>query len=158
MIDADAVAKVESHVADAVAHGAVVLHGGNRHARGGFFYEPTVLTGVTAAMAVTREETFGPVTPLIRFTEEQDAIRSANDTEFGLAAYLFARDAERIWRVGAALEAGMVGINTGLISNEVAPFGGIKESGIGGEGSVYGIEEFLELKYLAWEGAHTTHP
>ncbi|MFG2966969.1 NAD-dependent succinate-semialdehyde dehydrogenase [Streptomyces sp. NPDC048288] len=155
LIDEDAVAKVEAHVADAVAKGAEVLHGGRRHARGGLFYEPTVLTGVTSAMAVTREETFGPLTPLIRFTGEQDAVRAANDTEFGLAAYLFARDAERVWRVGAALEAGMVGINTGLISNEIAPFGGVKQSGTGREGSVYGIEEFLELKYLAWEGAGT---
>ncbi|MFK0109026.1 NAD-dependent succinate-semialdehyde dehydrogenase [Streptomyces sp. NPDC091217] len=155
LIDEEAVAKVEAHVADAVGKGAEVLQGGRRHARGGLFYEPTVLTGVTAAMAVTREETFGPVTPLIRFTGEQDAVRAANDTEFGLAAYLFARDAERIWRVGAALEAGMVGVNTGLISNEIAPFGGVKQSGTGREGSVYGIEEFLELKYLAWEGAGT---
>ncbi|MFI6245968.1 NAD-dependent succinate-semialdehyde dehydrogenase [Streptomyces sp. NPDC051016] len=155
LIDEDAVAKVEAHVADAVAKGAEVLHGGRRHARGGLFYEPTVLTGVTSDMAVTREETFGPLTPLIRFTGEQDAVRAANDTEFGLAAYLFARDAERVWRVGAALEAGMVGINTGLISNEIAPFGGVKQSGTGREGSVYGIEEFLELKYLAWEGAGT---
>ena len=158
LIDEDAVVKVESHVADAVGHGAVVLHGGKRHTRGGLFYEPTVLAGVTSAMAVTREETFGPVTPLIRFTTEEEAIHSANDTEFGLAAYLFAKDAERIWRVGAALEAGMVGINTGLISNEIAPFGGVKQSGIGREGSVHGIDEFLELKYLAWEGAHTPHP
>ncbi|WP_455569056.1 NAD-dependent succinate-semialdehyde dehydrogenase [Streptomyces griseoruber] len=157
LIDENAVAKVESHVADALAHGAVVLQGGRRHARGGLFYEPTVLTGVTAGMAVTREETFGPVTPLVRFTDESDAIRWANDTEFGLAAYLFAKDAERIWRVAAALEAGMVGINTGLISNETAPFGGVKQSGIGREGSVYGIDEFLELKYLAWEGAKTPH-
>ncbi|MFG3296255.1 NAD-dependent succinate-semialdehyde dehydrogenase [Streptomyces sp. NPDC048179] len=155
LIDEDAVAKVEAHVADAVAKGAEVLHGGRRHARGGLFYEPTVLTGVTSDMTVTREETFGPLTPLIRFTGEQDAVRAANDTEFGLAAYLFTRDAERVWRVGAALEAGMVGINTGLISNEVAPFGGVKQSGTGREGSVYGIEEFLELKYLAWEGAGT---
>nr|WP_323186207.1 NAD-dependent succinate-semialdehyde dehydrogenase [Streptomyces canus] len=156
LIDEDAVAKVESHVADAVAHGAVVLHGGRRHPRGDLFYEPTVLTGVTADMAVTREETFGPVTPLVRFTDESDAVRMANDTEFGLAAYLFAKDAGRIWRVAAALEAGMVGINTGLISNETAPFGGVKQSGIGREGSVYGLDEFLELKYLAWEGAKTT--
>ncbi|MFG2957821.1 NAD-dependent succinate-semialdehyde dehydrogenase [Streptomyces sp. NPDC048291] len=157
LIDEDAVAKVEAQVADAVGHGAEVLHGGRRHARGGLFYEPTVLAGVTAGMAVTREETFGPVTPLIRFTDEQDAVRAANDTESGLAAYLFARDAERVWRIGAALEAGMVGVNTGLISNEVAPFGGVKQSGTGREGSVYGIEEFLELKYLAWEGAGTPH-
>ncbi|MFJ8494511.1 aldehyde dehydrogenase family protein [Streptomyces sp. NPDC094038] len=129
LIDEDAVAKVEAQVADAVGHGAEVLHGGRRHARGGLLYEPTVLTGVTAAMAVTREETFGPVTPLIRFTDEQDAVRAANDTESGLAAYLFARDTERIWRIGAALEAGMVGVDTGLISNEVAPFGGVQAVG-----------------------------
>jgi succinate-semialdehyde dehydrogenase/glutarate-semialdehyde dehydrogenase len=104
-------------------------------------------------MLVTREETFGPVTPLVRFKHEADAVRMANDTEFGLAAYLFTRDAERTWRVAAALEAGMVGVNTGLISNEIAPFGGVKQSGLGREGSVYGIDEYLETKYLAWEGA-----
>ncbi|MDQ0578023.1 NAD-dependent succinate-semialdehyde dehydrogenase [Streptomyces rishiriensis] len=158
LIDEDAVAKVEAHVADAVAHGAVVMQGGKRHARGGLFYEPTVLAGVTAEAVITREETFGPVTPLVRFTDEQEAVRMANDTEFGLAAYLFAKDAERIWRVGAALVAGMVGINTGLISNEIAPFGGVKQSGLGREGSVYGLDEYLELKYLAWEGAKTPHP
>ncbi|GAA0984146.1 NAD-dependent succinate-semialdehyde dehydrogenase [Acrocarpospora macrocephala] len=153
LIDADAIAKVESHVADAVAKGATVLQGGARHPRGELFYQPTVLTGVTDDMAVTKEETFGPVAPLVRFTDEQEAIRQANDTEFGLAAYLYTRDPERIWRVSAALEAGMVGINTGLISNEVAPFGGVKQSGIGREGSIYGIDEYLELKYLAWHGA-----
>ncbi|MFE0679099.1 NAD-dependent succinate-semialdehyde dehydrogenase [Streptomyces sp. NPDC058867] len=155
LIDSSAVSKVEAHVADAVARGATVLRGGRRHERGGLFYEPTVLTDVTTEMAVTREETFGPVAPLVRFTEEADALRMANDTQFGLAAYVFTRDGERAWRVGAALETGMVGINTGLISNEVAPFGGVKQSGLGREGSVYGIEEFLELKYLAWEGAGT---
>jgi succinate-semialdehyde dehydrogenase/glutarate-semialdehyde dehydrogenase len=112
-----------------------------------------VLAGVTQAMLVAREETFGPITPLIRFTDEAEVIGWANDSEFGLAAYLFSRDAERIWKTAAALEAGMVGINTGLISDEVAPFGGIKQSGIGREGSVYGIDEYLEIKYLAWEGA-----
>jgi succinate-semialdehyde dehydrogenase / glutarate-semialdehyde dehydrogenase len=153
LIDAEALAKVEKHVADATAKGATALVGGDRHVRGGNFYQPTVLAGVTAEMAVTKEETFGPVTPLVRFADEHEAVRMANDTEFGLAAYLYARDAERIWRVSAALEAGMVGINTGLISNEVAPFGGVKQSGLGREGSIYGIEEFLEPKYLAWENA-----
>ncbi|WP_329343447.1 NAD-dependent succinate-semialdehyde dehydrogenase [Streptomyces sp. NBC_01352] len=153
LIDEDAVAKVDHHVADARTRGATVLCGGARHPRGGLFYQPTVLAGITAEMAITREETFGPVTPLQRFTDETEAVELANDTEFGLAAYLYARDAERIWRVGAALEAGMVGINTGLISNEVAPFGGVKQSGLGREGSVYGISEYLEPKYLAWEGA-----
>lgn len=153
LIDEDALAKVEAHVADAVAKGARVETGGARHARGGLFYQPTVLSGVSQEMLVCREETFGPVAPLIRFADEADAIRTANDTEFGLAAYLFAGNAERIWRVAAALEAGMVGINTGLISNEIAPFGGIKQSGLGREGSIYGIGEYLELKYLAWEGA-----
>jgi succinate-semialdehyde dehydrogenase/glutarate-semialdehyde dehydrogenase len=117
------------------------------------FFQPTVLADVDSTMRITREETFGPVTPLIRFEDESDAIRMANDTEFGLAAYLFTRDAERTWRVSAALEAGMIGINTGLISNEIAPFGGVKQSGLGREGSVYGIDEYMEMKYLAWEGA-----
>ncbi|GAA2219608.1 NADP-dependent succinate-semialdehyde dehydrogenase [Nonomuraea monospora] len=153
LIDTDAMTKVETHVADAVQKGATVLLGGTRHPRGGNYYSPTVLGDVTARMTITREETFGPVIPLVRFTDESEAVRMANDTEFGLAAYLYARDAERIWRVSAALEAGMVGVNTGLISNEVAPFGGVKQSGLGREGSVYGIEEFLELKYLAWENA-----
>lgn len=153
LIDEAAIAKVEEHIADAVAGGATLAQGGKRHPRGGLFFEPAVLTGVTQDMLICREETFGPVAPLIRFTEEEEVIRMANDTEFGLAAYLFAKDAARIWRVSAALEAGMVGINTGLISNEVAPFGGIKQSGLGREGSIYGIDEYLELKYLAWHGA-----
>lgn len=153
LIDPDAIAKVEAHIADAVSKGATVLQGGQRHERGGLFFQPTVLTGVSQNMRVAQEETFGPVAPLIRFSDEAEAIRMANDTEFGLAAYLFATDAARIWRVSAALEAGMVGINTGLISNEVAPFGGIKQSGLGREGSIYGIDEYLEVKYLAWEGA-----
>jgi succinate-semialdehyde dehydrogenase/glutarate-semialdehyde dehydrogenase len=153
LIDATAVAKVEAHVADATGGGARVRCGGSRHERGGLFFQPTVLTDVVPGMLVTREETFGPLLPLIRFTDEADAVRMANDTEFGLAAYLFTRDAERTWRVAAALETGMVGINTGLISTEVAPFGGIKQSGLGREGSVYGIDEYLEMKYLAWEGA-----
>jgi succinate-semialdehyde dehydrogenase/glutarate-semialdehyde dehydrogenase len=153
LIDEAALAKVEEHVADALGGGAKVIAGGNRHARGGLFYTPTVLTGVTRDMKVCREETFGPIAPLIRFEREEDAIAMANDTEFGLAAYLFSESAQRIWRVAAAIESGMVGINTGLISNEVAPFGGVKQSGLGREGSIYGIEEYLEIKYLAWQGA-----
>jgi succinate-semialdehyde dehydrogenase/glutarate-semialdehyde dehydrogenase len=153
LIDEAAVAKVEAHIADAVEQGGRIAQGGKRHARGGSFFEPTVLTDVTEHMLICREETFGPVAPLVRFTDESDAVRMANATEFGLAAYLFSRDAGRIWRVSAALEAGMVGINTGAISNEVAPFGGVKQSGLGREGSIYGLDEYLELKYLAWSGA-----
>jgi len=153
LIDADAVAKVEEHVADAVARGAVVAQGGARHERGGNFFQPTVICNVESGMRITREETFGPVAPIVRFRDEAEAIAMANATEYGLAAYLFASDARRVWRVSAAIEAGMVGINTGLISNEVAPFGGVKQSGLGREGSIYGIDEYLELKYLAWEGA-----
>jgi succinate-semialdehyde dehydrogenase/glutarate-semialdehyde dehydrogenase len=153
LIDEAAVLKVEAHVADARARGARVVEGGGRHELGGLFFQPTVIRDVTADMLVCREETFGPVAPVVRFADEAEAIRLANDTEFGLAAYLFAKDSERIWRVSAALECGMIGINTGLISNEVAPFGGVKQSGLGREGSVYGIEEYLEMKYLAWEGA-----
>ncbi|MFC4063534.1 NAD-dependent succinate-semialdehyde dehydrogenase [Actinoplanes subglobosus] len=151
LIDDAAVAKVSEHIADAIAQGASLLTGGTHDGR---FYQPTVLAGVVQGMQVTREEIFGPVLPLIRFDDEAEAIRLANDTEFGLAAYLFTRDAARTWRVAAAIEAGMVGINTGLISNEIAPFGGIKQSGLGREGSVYGIDEYLETKYLAWEGAN----
>ena len=153
LIDAAGVAKVDEHVQDAVAKGATVTFGGRPSEAGALFYEPTVLTEVTQDMLIAHEETFGPITPLIRFDDEADAIRMANDTEFGLASYLFSADASRIWRVAAAIEAGMVGINTGLISNEVAPFGGIKQSGVGREGSVYGIDEYLEIKYLSWEGA-----
>jgi len=152
LIDDRAVEKVESHIRDATAKGASVLVGGKRHALGGRFFEPTVLTGVTPAMAIAREETFGPVAPLFHFNSEADAIALANDTEFGLAAYFYGRDIGRIWRVAEALEYGIVGINTGLISTEVAPFGGVKESGIGREGSKYGIEEFLEIKYLCMGG------
>jgi len=148
LIDDRAVEKVESHIADATAKGAKVLVGGTRHALGGRFFEPTILTGVTPAMAVAREETFGPVAPLFRFTDEAEAIRLANDTEFGLAAYFYGRDVGRVWRVAEALEYGIVGINTGIISSEAAPFGGVKESGLGREGSKYGIEDFLEIKYL----------
>jgi succinate-semialdehyde dehydrogenase/glutarate-semialdehyde dehydrogenase len=122
--------------------------GGKRHALGGLFFEPTILTDVTPAMKVTREETFGPVSPLFRFKTDDEAIRLANDTEFGLASYFYARDLGRVWRVAEALESGIVGINTGLISTAEAPFGGVKESGLGREGSKYGIDEFLEIKYL----------
>src|SRR5262249_48068920 len=150
LIDEKAVEKVESHIADATAKGATVLTGGHRLT--GRFFEPTVVTGVTPAMAVAREETFGPVAPIFRFATEADAVALANDTEFGLAAYFYGRDVGRIWRVAEALEYGIVGINTGLISTEVAPFGGVKESGLGREGSKYGIEEFLEVKYLCFGG------
>jgi succinate-semialdehyde dehydrogenase / glutarate-semialdehyde dehydrogenase len=152
LIDDKAVEKVEAHIRDATSKGAAVRVGGKRHARGGRFFEPTVLTGVTPAMAVAREETFGPVAPVFRFASDADAIRLANATEFGLAAYFYGRDIGRIWRVAEALEYGIVGINTGLISTEVAPFGGVKESGLGREGSKYGLEEFLEIKYLCMGG------
>jgi succinate-semialdehyde dehydrogenase/glutarate-semialdehyde dehydrogenase len=150
LINAAGLAKVEAHVADALAKGARVLCGGARHERGGNFFQPTVLADVTPTMQVAREETFGPVAPLFRFTTEAEAVAMANDTEFGLAAYFFSRDVGRSWRVGEALEYGMVGINSGLISTEVAPFGGIKQSGLGREGSKYGIEEYLEIKYLCF--------
>lgn len=152
LIDENAVAKVEEHVSDAVAKGAKVVVGGKRHTLGGLFYEPTVLANVTTAMKVTVEETFGPVAPVFRFKTEQEAIAMANDTEFGLASYFYARDIGRVWRVAEAIESGMVGINVGIISNEVAPFGGVKQSGLGREGSKYGIEEFLEVKYLCMGG------
>jgi len=148
LIDADAVTKVEEHLADALAQGARIAYGGKRHALGGTFFQPTVLTEVTPRMKVAREETFGPVAPLFRFETEADAIRMANDTEFGLAAYFYTRDLGRTWRVGEALEYGIVGVNTGLISTEVAPFGGVKESGMGREGSKYGILDYTEIKYL----------
>ena len=152
LIDEKAVAKVEEHIGDALSKGAKVIVGGRKHRLGGLFFEPTVLTEVTPDMQVTREETFGPVAPLFRFKTEQEGIALANDTEFGLASYFYARDVGRIWRVGEGLESGMVGINTGLVSNEVAPFGGVKQSGIGREGSKYGIEEYLEVKYLCMGG------
>ena len=148
LIDEQALAKVEAHVADAIAKGARVLTGGKRHARGGTFFEPTVLADVTSAMRCAREETFGPVAPLFRFKDEAEAIALANATEYGLAGYFYARDLARVWRVAEALEYGMVGVNVGLIANEVAPFGGVKQSGIGREGSKYGIDEYLELKYV----------
>jgi succinate-semialdehyde dehydrogenase/glutarate-semialdehyde dehydrogenase len=152
MIDAAAVKKVEEHLSNAVAGSARILAGGKRHSLGGAFFEPTVVAEVTLGMTIARDETFGPVMPLLRFGDDVEAIAMANDTDFGLAAYLFSRDAARIWRTAEALEVGMVGINTGLISSEVAPFGGIKQSGLGREGSHYGIEEFLEIKYLCWDG------
>jgi succinate-semialdehyde dehydrogenase/glutarate-semialdehyde dehydrogenase len=148
LIDDKALAKVEEHLQDALSKGARVVQGGRRHALGGTFFEPTVLTDVTPKMLVAREETFGPVAPLFRFESETDAIRMANDTEFGLAAYFYTRDLARSWRVAEALEYGIVGLNTGLISTEVAPFGGMKESGTGREGSKYGILDYTELKYL----------
>lgn len=148
LIDAQALAKVEAHIADAVAKGARVLTGGKRHAQGGTFFEPTVLADVTPAMLCAREETFGPVAPLFKFTDEAEAIALANATEYGLASYFYARDLSRVWRVAEALDYGMVGVNVGLIANEVAPFGGVKQSGLGREGSRYGIEEYLEIKYV----------
>ncbi|MBB4105555.1 NAD-dependent succinate-semialdehyde dehydrogenase [Allorhizobium borbori] len=148
LIDGDAIAKVESHVADAVSKGAKIVTGGKRHALGGTFFEPTVLTGTTQDMKIAREETFGPVAPLFRFETEEEVVAMANDTEFGLAAYFYTENVRRTWRVAEALEYGMVGHNTGLISNEVAPFGGVKQSGLGREGSRYGIEEYIEMKYL----------
>ncbi len=148
MIDAAAIAKVEEHIADAVGKGATVAVGGRRHELGGTFFEPTVLTGMTRDMRVSNEETFGPVAPLYRFEDEADVVAQANDTIFGLAAYFFASDLSRVWRVAEALEYGIVGVNTGLISTEVAPFGGVKQSGQGREGSKYGIEDYTELKYI----------
>ena len=152
LIDASALAKVEEHIADAVRLGARVTLGGTAHARGGNFFEPTVLVDVPQSALLVREETFGPVAPLLRFHGEADVIAMANDTEFGLASYLYSRDIGRIFRVAEALECGIVGINTGLISTETAPFGGVKSSGIGREGSKYGIEEYLEVKYLCLAG------
>ena len=152
LIEEAAVAKVEQHVADALAKGAQLALGGGRHALGGLFFEPTVLTGVTPAMQVAREETFGPVAPLFRFETEQQAVAMANDTEFGLAAYFYSRDVGRIFRVAESIEAGMVCVNSGLLSNEVSPFGGVKQSGLGREGSKYGLDEYLEIKYLCLAG------
>ncbi|MGC3981332.1 MAG: NADP-dependent succinate-semialdehyde dehydrogenase [Steroidobacteraceae bacterium] len=152
LIDMKALSKVEEHVADAVTKGAKIVLGGKRHALGGSFFEATVLTDVKSNMLLSREETFGPVAPLFRFKTEAEAIQMANDTEFGLASYFYTKDLARSWRVGEALEYGMVGINTGLISTEVAPFGGIKESGQGREGSKYGIDDYTELKYMCVGG------
>jgi succinate-semialdehyde dehydrogenase/glutarate-semialdehyde dehydrogenase len=152
LIDQAAVEKVEEHIQDAVSKGGRVLLGGKRHALGQTFFEPTVLADITPKMKVASEETFGPVAPLFRFQTDEQAIEMANDTEFGLASYFYSRDIGRIWRAAEGLECGMVGINTGLISNEVAPFGGVKQSGLGREGSHYGIEEFLDIKYLCFGG------
>jgi succinate-semialdehyde dehydrogenase/glutarate-semialdehyde dehydrogenase len=152
LIDMKAVAKVEEHIADALAKGAAIATGGKRHALGGTFFEPTVLTNVKPDMMVAREETFGPIAPLFRFKTEAEAIRMANDTEFGLAAYFYTRDLARSWRVSEGLEYGIVGLNTGIISTEVAPFGGMKESGVGREGSRYGIQDYAEIKYVCVGG------
>jgi len=152
LIDGKAVAKVEEHIADALRKGASVALGGKRHALGGTFFEPTILTGVTPEMMIAREETFGPIAPLFKFHSEAEAIAMANDTEFGLAAYLYTRDLARSWRVSEAIEYGIVGLNTGIISTEVAPFGGVKESGTGREGSKYGILDYTELKYICVGG------
>jgi len=152
LISAAALAKVEAHVADALGQGAKLLCGGRRHARGGNFYEPTVLAEATPAMRCAREETFGPVAPLFRFKTEEEAIAMANDTEFGLASFFFSRDIGRIWRVAEALESGLVGVNAGVISTVEAPFGGFKESGVGREGSKYGIDDYVQIKYVCMAG------
>jgi succinate-semialdehyde dehydrogenase/glutarate-semialdehyde dehydrogenase len=148
LIDGKAVEKVEEHLQDAVSGGAKVLVGGERSSLGPGYFLPTVISGVTADMKIAREETFGPLAGVIRFTDEADAVRQANDSEYGLASYFYARDLSRVWRVAEALEAGMVGINTGLISTEVAPFGGVKQSGLGREGSRHGLDDYMEIKYL----------
>jgi succinate-semialdehyde dehydrogenase/glutarate-semialdehyde dehydrogenase len=152
LIDDNAVAKVHEHVTNAVAKGARVVVGGRHHSKGGNFYEPTVLADATPDMQIFCEETFGPVAPIFRFKTDEEAIALANDTEFGLASYFYGRDIGRIWKVAEALEYGIVGINEGLISTEVAPFGGVKESGLGREGSKYGIEDYMEVKYLCMGG------
>lgn len=152
LINQAAVDKIQQHLDDALAKGAKILTGGGLHTLGGTFYQPTVIVDATAAMLVTQEETFGPLAPLYRFKNDDEAIALANDTPFGLAAYFYARDIQRVWRVAEALETGIVGINSGIVSSEVAPFGGVKESGVGREGSKYGIEEFVEIKYLCIGG------
>ncbi|MBA4171971.1 MAG: succinate-semialdehyde dehydrogenase (NADP(+)) [Hyphomicrobium sp.] len=152
LINSAAIDKVEAHIADAVEHGATVTTGGQRHAKGGNFFQPTILSEATSAMLVAREETFGPVAPLFRFDTEEEVVAMANDTPFGLAAYFYARDIGRVWRVAEALEFGMVGVNEGVISTELAPFGGIKQSGLGREGSQHGLEEFLDMKYTMFGG------
>ncbi len=152
LIDEAAVTKVERLIADATSQGARIIAGGKRHVLGGTWFEPSILADVTTTMAMAREEIFGPVAPLFRFHTEDEAVRMANDTEYGLAAYFYSRDIGRVWRVAGKLEYGMVGINTGLISNEVAPFGGVKQSGLGREGSRHGLDEYMEMKYLAIAG------
>jgi succinate-semialdehyde dehydrogenase/glutarate-semialdehyde dehydrogenase len=148
----DAVTKVESHIADALKRGAKVVTGGKRHALGGTFFEPTVLANVAPDALVANEETFGPLAPVFRFKDEAEVIKLANNSPFGLASYFYARDMGRVWRVAEALESGMVGVNTGLITTEVAPFGGVKESGLGREGSRHGMEEYVEIKYVMMAG------
>ena len=155
LINAEAVAKVEEHIGDAVQRGARVMLGGKRHQLGGNFFEPTILLNVPCDAAVFHEETFGPVAPLFRFKTEEEAIKLANDTEFGLAAYFYSRDVGRIFRVAEALESGIIGINEGIISTAIAPFGGVKASGLGREGSKYGVDDYLEIKYLALGGIGT---
>ena len=152
LIDEKAVAKIEEHIADAKAKGGTVVAGGKRHALGGLFFEPTVISGATNDMLFAREETFGPLAPLFAFDTEQEVIALANDTEFGLAAYFYTRDVGRVMRVAERLESGMVGVNTGLISTAEAPFGGVKQSGLGREGSKYGLDEFQEIKYICLAG------
>ena len=152
LIDAAAIKKVEEHVADALAKGGRLLTGGKRHALGQSFFEPTVIADTTPDMLVAKEETFGPLAPLFRFSTDAQAVAMANDTEFGLASYFYSRDIGRIWRVAEGIESGMVGINTGIISNEIAPFGGVKQSGLGREGSKYGMDEYLVIKYLCMGG------
>jgi succinate-semialdehyde dehydrogenase/glutarate-semialdehyde dehydrogenase len=154
LIDMSAVEKVEEHIADALSKGARVVVGGSRHELGQSFFQPTILADVDTSMKVTKEETFGPLAPLFRFKTEEEAIAMANDTEFGLAAYFFSRDMGRVWRVSEGLEYGIVGANVGIISTEVAPFGGVKESGIGREGSHYGLDEFMEVKYICMGGVN----
>jgi succinate-semialdehyde dehydrogenase/glutarate-semialdehyde dehydrogenase len=152
LIDSNAVQKVEFQIKDALNKGARLVCGGRRHELGGTFFEPTVLADVSQDMVIAREETFGPVAPVMRFKTEEEAVRMANNTPYGLAAYFYTKDMKRVWRVSESLEYGMVGINTGLMSNEVAPFGGMKQSGFGREGSRYGIDEYLEIKYLCMGG------
>jgi len=152
LINAEALDKIEEHIADAIAKGGTVIEGGKRHALGGSYFEPTIVRGATRDMKVAREETFGPLAPVFKFEDEDDVVAQANDTEFGLASYFYARDLSRVWRVAEALEYGMVAVNTGILSTEVAPFGGVKQSGLGREGSKYGIDDYLEMKYLLLGG------
>ena len=152
LIDIAAVEKVEQHIEDAIAKGAKTILGGQRHSLGGNFFQPTIITNISDNACLLNEETFGPVAPLIRFSDDAEVIKKANDTEFGLASYFYTQDIARVWHVAEALEYGIVGINEGLISSELAPFGGIKESGIGREGSKYGIDDYMEIKYLCIGG------